>query len=150
MSGFAGFLRRRWPAVLLVVSLVVNGFLGGMMLTDALRPHHGISAARLARLELRRLHDGLPPAALDKVAAELQPLEPDIASRLQAMRTMRAEILRLAAEPTPDRAAIDGRLADLRTIASGMQAEVQKTTYDAVLALPPQDRARLADAQKAR
>jgi uncharacterized membrane protein len=66
------------------------------------------------------------------------------------MRTMRAEILRLAAEPTPDRAAIDGRLADLRTIASGMQAEVQKTTYDAVLALPPQDRARLADAQKAR
>ena len=62
------------------------------------------------------------------------------------MRAIRAEVMRLAAAPEPDRAALDERLAALRAAAAAMQETVQKATYDALLALPPADRARLAEA----
>ena len=61
------------------------------------------------------------------------------------MRDIRAEIMRLAAAPEPDRAAIDERLAALRAAASRCRKSVQKATYDALFALPAEDRAHLAE-----
>jgi hypothetical protein len=61
------------------------------------------------------------------------------------LREIREEINRLAAEPRPDRAAIDERLAALRAEAEAMQAEVQRATFDAILKLPPEARASLAE-----
>ena len=52
----------RWPAVALVASLVLNGFLIGMFVADSLKPHRrGFSGERFARFELRRFDDRLPP-----------------------------------------------------------------------------------------
>ncbi len=34
MSGVSAFLKRRWPAVILVASLLLNGFLIGMFAVD--------------------------------------------------------------------------------------------------------------------
>jgi uncharacterized membrane protein len=145
MSGLAAFLRRNWPAVL-VASLVLNGFLIGMLLVDWLKPHRGrFSGERLATVELRRFDDRLSQEAVDRLAAELKPLGPALEERIKAIREMRAEIMRLAAAPEPDRAALDERLAALRAATSAMQEEVQKATYDALFALPAADRARLAE-----
>lgn len=146
MSAATGSLRRRWPAFALIASLILNGFLVGMMVADSLKPHRGPSGERFARFELRRLSDRLPEAAVEQIAADLQRLGPDVTERVAGLRALRAEIMQLAATPEPDRAAIDERLASLRAEASSMQEEVQRATYDALLTLPPETRASLAEA----
>jgi uncharacterized membrane protein len=146
MSGLIAFLRRRWPAMALVASLVLNGFFIGMFVVDAVRhERHGFSGERLATFELRRFDDRLPPDAVEKIAGELKPLAPELEDRLKAIREIRAEIMRLSAAPEPDRAALAERLAALRAAASAMQEAVQKATYDALFQLPPSDRAHLAE-----
>lgn len=147
MTGFAATLRRRWPAIALAASLVLNGFLIGALVADWLTPGRGFSGPRFAGFELRRLDDRLPQEAVERIAAELQPLGETMRERVARLRELRTEIMRLAAEPEPDRAAIDERLAALRAEASSMQEEVQRTTYDALLRLPPEDRVRLAEAR---
>ena len=62
------------------------------------------------------------------------------------MRAIRAELMQLAAAPEPDRAAIDAKLVELRAETAAMQEAVQKATYDALLGLPAEDRAQLAEA----
>jgi hypothetical protein len=146
MNG-TSFLRRRGPAVALVASLVLNGFLVGLVATDALRPHRGgFNGDRFARFELRRLDDRLPKEAVDRIAGTLKPLGPEIDARLAKMKEIRAEVMRLAAAPEPDRAAIDARLAELRAENAAMQEAVQKATYDALIALPADQRAQLGAA----
>jgi uncharacterized membrane protein len=144
MTAMPAFLRGRWPAVALVASLVLNGFLIGMWGVDAFRTHHRHD--RWApNFELRRLADRLPSEAVDQIAAELKPLDAGMKAHFERMRGIREEINRLAAEPNPDRAAIDQRLTDLRAEAAALQEEMQKATYDALLKLPPQTRAPLAN-----
>lgn len=140
--------RRRWPAIALVASLVLNGFLIGLLVTEAFRPHRGghhRGTPRAVAFELRRLAERLPSDAVDQVAAELQPIRPQLETRLDRLRAIREDINRLAAEPAPDRARIDARLAELRAEGQAMQDEVQRATFDAILKLPPETRARLAE-----
>jgi hypothetical protein len=144
MSAFSIFLRRRWPAVALVASLALNGFFVGMFVADWLKPHgRGFSGERFARFELRRFDDRLPRDAVDRIAAELETLGPGLDERIAKLRAIRAEVMRLAAAPEPDRAELDAELALLRAESAAMQEVVQKATYDALLALPPEDRTRL-------
>jgi uncharacterized membrane protein len=141
----ASFLRRRWPAVALVASLVLNGFLGGMILADWLKPSRGFSGERVAGMELRRFDERLSEQTVEAIAAALRPLAPELDQRIERLRAIREEIMRLAAEPDPDRGAIDERLAALRSEAAAMQEEVQQATYDALLKLPAGERAPLAN-----
>ena len=143
-----GFIRQRWPALALVASLVLNGFLAGMIATDSLKPRRGFSPERAAGFELRRFDERLPQEAAEQVSSELKPLAEDLSRRIEALRAMREEIMRMAAAPAPDRAAIDDRLAALRTESAAMQEAVQRATYDAVLKLPPEQRTGLAEAPK--
>jgi uncharacterized membrane protein len=144
MTAMPAFLRGQWPAAALVASLVLNGFLIGMWGVDAFRTHHRHD--RWApNFVLRRLADRLPSEAVDQIAAELKPLDAGMKAHFERMRGIREEINRLAAEPNPDRAAIDQRLTDLRAEAAALQEEMQKATYDALLKLPPQTRAPLAN-----
>ena len=144
MSAFSAFMTRRWPIVL-AASLVLNGFLIGAAAVDWLKPHRGFSGERYTRFELRRFDDHLPREAADKVAAALKPLASQVDGRLQRVREIRGEIMRLSAETTPDRAAIDQKLAELRAESASMQEAIQTATYDALLALPPEDRLRLTE-----
>ena len=146
MTALLGLARQRWPAVALVASLLLNGFLIGMLLVDWLGPEKRFTAARAAAFELRRLSEWLPEDAIDSISAELRALEPSIEEHIARLRATRAEIRRLAAEPSPDRAAIDERLAALRAEGAAMQEEVQRATYDVLLTLPPETRAHLAKA----
>lgn len=144
MSGLLAFCRNRWPALALVASLVLNGFLIGLMTVDSVRPHRDPDRPRAVSFELRRLAERLPQQAVDEIAQELEPLGPKLRTRFDRFRAIREEIRQLAAEPQPDRAAIDERLLALRAEATAMQEEVQRATYDALLKLPAETRAGLA------
>lgn len=140
MGGLRGW---RWPALALIASLVLNGFLVGMLAADWLKPHHRFSGERFARFELRRFDDRLPPSAVDAIAAKLKPLAPALDERIAKMRSIREEIMALAAKPEPDRAAIEERLQALRAESGAAQESLQTATYDALLALPADVRAGL-------
>lgn len=144
MTALFGLSRQRWPALALVASLLLNGFLIGMLIVDQLRPHRDFTASRVVGFELRRLADLLPDDAVEQVSAELQPLAPEMEGHIERLRALRAEIRRMAAEPEPDRAAIGERLVALRAETAAMQEAVQRATYDAVLKLPPETRVGLA------
>jgi uncharacterized membrane protein len=146
MSAAPRSAKWRWPAVALVASLVLNGFLVGMLATNALAPKRGaFNGERFARFELRRIDDKLSKPAIDQIAAALKPLGPQLDARLAKLRSIRAEVMRLAAEPNPDRAAIDAKLTELRAETADMQEAVQRATYDALLGLPADQRQRLAE-----
>ena len=144
MTAFPAWARRSWPAAALILSLVLNGFLIGMLVADSFRSPHRAPGPRAMNFELRHLARLLPSQAVDQIAAELQPLAPAFQARIERLRALRDEINRMAALPEPDRAAIDARLEALRTEAQALQAEVQRATFDALLKLPPDSRAALA------
>ena len=138
-------LRRRWPAIALVASLVLNGFLAGMVAVDWLKPRRGFSGERAAGFELRRLDDRLSKDAVARIETELAPLASRLDERIQRLRALREEVMQLAAASEPDRAAIDEKLTALRAETAAMQEEVQRSTYDALLGLPPEMRVTLAE-----
>ena len=148
MTRFPAWARRNWPLVALTVSLVLNGFLIGMLVTDSFRTHRGPPGSRAANFELRHLARLLPRPAVEQITRELQPLTPDFQARVERLRALRDEVNRMAAERQPDRAAIDARLAALRAEAQALQGEVQRATFDALLKLPPETRAALAGGAK--
>ncbi|HWT29875.1 MAG TPA: periplasmic heavy metal sensor [Propylenella sp.] len=148
MMAFRAWARRHWPAAALVVSLLLNGFLLGILVMDSFRGRPGLPGPRAMNFELRHLAKLLPRDAVEEIGAELQPLAPQFEERVVRLRSLRDEINRMAAEPAPDRAAIDARLEALRAEAQALQAEVQKATFDALLRLPPETRAELAEAPK--
>lgn len=143
MNPLFGSLRSRWPAIALAASLVLNAFLIGLAV-ESFRVHHGLHADRMIGFELRRLADRLPRDAAAQVAAELKPLGARLEPDFVRLRAMRDEVNRLAANPTPDRAAIDSQLAAIRAEASDLQAKVQQAIMDALLRLTPEQRSGLA------
>lgn len=134
-------LRRRAVGVLLFVSLALNAFLIGLAVTDWQRDR--ARSPRILRIELRWLERGLTSEGVKRIEAALAKLQPDVEARLSRLRTMRGEVNTLAGAASPDRAAIDAKIAQIKAESVAIQAEVEKTTYDALMALPPEMRAGL-------
>ena len=149
MPQFNAFTGARWRTAALVVSLLLNAFLIGAVATDSFRSHHrpGNDSSRAVGFQVRQFAGNLPKEGLERIRAQLEANAPEVADQLAELRSMRAEINVLAAQPQPDRAAIDARLTALRAALADVQAEVQKSTFDALLQLPPDMRAHLADPQ---
>ena len=69
---------------------------------------------------------------------------PDAQRHIERLHALRADLgLLLAAEP-PDRAAIDAKLAAIRSELDTMLAGAQGATVDSLLTLPPETRKTLA------
>ena len=144
--------RRYWLAGALILSLAVNAFVLAAVATDFLRVKHGSgkAEARAMRFELRWLEGRLAPDAMGQVEAAVMAAQPRAVAHFDRLRQLRSELAALAAVPTPDRAAIDGKLADVRAEIDAMQKEVQAVTMDALLALPAEARTPLAQAETPR
>jgi uncharacterized membrane protein len=145
MNRLQGLSGRRWPVLALIASLLLNAFLIGLLATDTFRHKRRGDGPRVVAWELRRLAGRLPPEALDRISADLAPVAEGFDERFRTLRARREAISRLAAEPNPDRQAIDAQLAEVRAEGERLQADVQRATYDALLRLAPEVRARLAD-----
>jgi hypothetical protein len=134
-------LRRRILLALLVLSLAVNAFFIGVALTDLWRTRPaGGGASRLLRIELRWMERGLTPEGVERVETAVKAIQPEVETRLAKIRALRGEVKALAAAPAPDRAAIDAKIAEVRTESAAIARAVEKATYDALLALPPEMR----------
>ncbi|SHE65037.1 Heavy-metal resistance [Kaistia soli DSM 19436] len=137
--------RRRisWLWMALVCSLAINAFVLGAFVTERLGFRHTDSGPRAVKMELRWLKDRLSPDSVTAIESSLDTLKPDVVARLQRLKTLRTELAVLAAAPEPDRAAIDEHLREIRIEVGAMQEQIQSRTFDAVLALPPDQRAAL-------
>jgi uncharacterized membrane protein len=142
MSEVSAPRRRRWLIAGLVLSLVLNAFFIGVTATDLLRPHR---ASGPLRFELRWLEDKLPADGFAKVEAAVGAIRPAVVAHVERLKQMRQSLGVLAAAPQPDRAAIDARLAEIRAELNQMNSEGQVAAMDALLALPPDMRAKLAN-----
>lgn len=135
--------RNRWLTAGLLASLALNAFLVGAVATDFLslqtERHKPVS------FELRWLEGRLPPEELAKVAAAVDAARPNAEAYIQRLRALRGELGVLAAAPEPDRMAIDAKLAEIRAELNAMVAGSQATAIDALIALPPETRAGLAE-----
>jgi uncharacterized membrane protein len=140
-------LRGRWLAGALVVSLALNAFFAAAIATDILRVKWGSRdrEGRALRFELRWFDERLDREALGQVEAAVAAARPNVIAHTDRLRQLRNELAALAAVADPDRAAIDAQLAAIRAEVDAMQAEVQDATIDALLALPAETRARLAE-----
>ncbi len=138
--------RRRTLVIALVASVVVNAFFLGAAATDLIRPnfHHHHGEPHIVQFQLRWLAGRLPEKGIDRVAAALHDVRGQAKAHLDKLRDLRQQLGELAAQPNPDRAAIDQHLADIRGQLDQMLAEVQKASMDALLALPADMRAGLA------
>jgi uncharacterized membrane protein len=141
---------RRWLAIVLIASLAVNAFLLGAFATDFLRIfgwRHGPPPPGQppVSFELRWLEGRLPPAAFARMQEAVAEGRPDTLRHFDRLKELRLELGRLVAEPEPDRAAIDAQLAEIRAELGRMQAGVQGRVMDALVALPPETRAKLAE-----
>lgn len=136
--------RRSWLAAGLVASLAVNAFLIGAVATDLLRPEP--VKIRPVHFELRWLQGRLPQSDFNMVAAAIAAARPGAEQHAEKLRALRADLARLAAEPVPDRAAIDLKLVEIRSELSRMVTDVQDTAISALLTLPAETRAGLARA----
>ena len=137
---------RRWMTIVLLASLAANAFFLGALVTEFLRFRHRPDDAgpRAVRMELRWLRSRLTSDAVRSIETALDPLKPDIVARIERLKKLRSELGALVAAPQPDRAAIDAHLRDIRIEVGAMQEQIQSKTFDAVLALPPAERAPLA------
>jgi hypothetical protein len=145
MLRFAMLRRRRWLGAALIASLAINAFFVGAAATDVLRTkdssRHGSS---VLRFELHWLEGRLSTDAMAKVQAAVAATPPDARSRFARLRELRTGLGVLAAAPEPDRAAIDAKLADMRSEWAGLLADTQAVTMGTVLTLSPEERAGLA------
>lgn len=141
--------RQRWLIGVLIASLAVNAFIVGATATDFIHVRwpfgHTKGKPPQLRFELAWLRGRLPPDALTKIEAAVMTAEPATVAHIQTLRGLRRELAALIAAPQPDRAAIDAKLVDIRAELSLMQAEVQRASTDALVALPPDVRVKLTE-----
>ena len=135
-----GLRRKRvlWGA--LALSLVINGFFIGIAAfgwMDA--PKRGGPL----RMEIDSVGKRLPDDYRSQLREDMRELLPELRPHWRRLRELRREIAGLAAQPTPDRAAIDGRLAEVRSITTQTQALVQSRIFDLALTFPADVRAEL-------
>ena len=100
------------------------------------------------RFELRWLQGRLPAEGLRKVEEAITAVKPDTTVHFDRLRTLRQELAALVAVPEPDRAAIDAKLVEIRAELTAMQTTVQRASTDALLGLPPEMRAKLAERER--
>jgi uncharacterized membrane protein len=139
-------------AGILIVSLALNAFLLGAVATDFLRVKHwsGHREAPALRYELRWLEGRLSPEAMRQIEQAAAAAQPSVLEHIDRLRALRSELGVLAAVPAPDRAAIDAKLAEIRAEVASMQTGIQAVTIDALLALPAEARAPLAQPEAGR
>ena len=86
----------------------------------------------------------MPEEGLERVRAALEANRATSMAHFDRLNALRDDLGKLVAVPEPDRAAVDAKLAEIRSELSAMQAENQRVSTEALLALPPEMRAGLA------
>jgi uncharacterized membrane protein len=138
-----GFSHKRFLWGALALSLVVNGFFIGVA---GFGWFDGPRRGGPVRMEIDTVGNQLPDDYRQRLREDVRQLVPELKPQWRRLRELRREIGGLAALPVPDRAGIDARLAEIRSITTQTQALVQRRIFDLTLTFPPEVRADLAKA----
>jgi len=151
-TGTGGSARRpRWLGFVLIASLAVNLFLGGIVVggwvagggppLPAWQPGAGLRA-------FPRLIETLPPEARAEAADILAEHRGEIRRSLVALHRARRDVFQLLAQETVDRPALEQAFATLRARMTAAQAAVQDALIEVSVSLPPEQRRALAEAAR--
>jgi uncharacterized membrane protein len=144
---------RPWMLILLVVSLGLNLFLGGLMAGRWFSgPPYRAAAAMTERGPagepnriLQRMADSLPPEDRPVFETIIAKHREGVLRAAGEARDAR-EIVRAVLRKEPfDRAALDRAFEDVRKSNAALQLAIQSTIGEAAAQLPPEARQRLAD-----
>jgi hypothetical protein len=150
MSRTKPFLpRRRMIGLALFASLAINAFFIGAAATDVFSAR-GADAPQapggsLFRLDLRWLDGRLPDDAMAKVTNDVARGVSGADRRFERLHELRTGLGVLVAAPTPDKAMIEAKLAEIRAELDRLLSETQAATVASVLALPAETRASLGE-----
>ncbi len=142
---------RRLLAIALFVSVVLNLFVGGLVVGHLL--HGGLWPWRspyakefgpFAGRALQRLVHSLDEADRKTVIDTMRAHGEELARLGKAMHDQREAIEQLIRQPAFDRKAVEAALAEMRKRGDEMQMAMGAALLDAIEKLPPQARQRLA------
>ena len=137
--------RQRILNVTLVVSLLANAFFIGYAATRLLDNPADRSRGGILHAVGARMTKNLDDDARQQVSVALDELKPAYSEILDKRRDNYRQLRSLLAEPQVDREAVDGVIANLRNQSSELVFEVHDRAIDAIVALPAEKRAELAD-----
>jgi len=142
---------RRWVAVGLFVSLVVNLFLVGLILGRILHPEFLFGGGAYVRefgpvagRAIQHLVGPLDQADRQTVMDEMKGHADDFTGLNLALRQQREILIRLLRADNFDRKAVDDAFAELRRRNEALQAAMETAIADAVQKLPASARKHLA------
>jgi len=140
--------RKRWLAILLTASLVLNVFLGAFFLGRIVFDHdhrRDNDGRRFTmRLELKAITKALPDDARGALYDHLRERAESMRPVFGDIRATRREIMELLAADTLDRDALAERLDHLRTELAKVHAALQEIVFNAAQDMTPEQRKRMA------
>lgn len=130
--------------VLLFLSLAANAFFVGYGISQY--DFSGSEKKRGGMLHAigMRLSKNIEDPYKQQVLDGFEQISPDYKALIRERRENYGKLRALLAEPTVDGKAVDDVLADLRRQSENLQVLIQDQTVKVILALPPEQRARLA------
>jgi uncharacterized membrane protein len=144
--------RPGWLGFVLVASLALNLFLGGIVVGGWVagggplpaRWEPGAGGLRA----FPRLVQALPPEQRAEAAAVLAEHRGEIRRRFIALHRARRDVFEAMTRETVDRAALEQAFAGLRERMTAAQAAVQEALIEVSISLPPEQRRALAEAAR--
>jgi uncharacterized membrane protein len=146
----AGIKSQRWIAVGLFVSLVVNLFLGGLIVGQLLRP--GFWEPRKAYTEelgmqaghaVERLIRSLDPTDRRVFVESMKTHREDLIRLGDQVRQQRRAVLQLLRADNLDRQAVDNAFAEMQQRMRAFEAALKSAIVEASAKLPPDARKQL-------
>lgn len=130
--------RRLW--ILLILSISANLFLGGLfagkLIFDRKPPSHG---PRL-RFDMRQGMQALRPAERDKARQLWRLRQPELRTRLRAVREARRNLRRVLEEKGSSQEQIEQAFMEVRKRGDDVQTSFQTILRDIATSLPPDQR----------
>ena len=133
-----GWLRSdRGRAALLVVSLAVNLFLGGILVG---RVTGQAVLESQTRRSIQAMLAPLPEAKRELVRKEIGATMPSVRERFAALQRARASLAEEMVKPSPDSAALERGFADVQTHTTAIGTELQQAMVRALPLLTQEER----------
>ena len=133
----------RGLATLLVVSLAVNLFLGGVL---AGRFTSKVVQESQTRRSIQAMLAPLPDAQRELVRREIGKAMPAVRERFAALQRSRTALSEEMTKPSPDNAALERAFADVQVQSAAIGAELQKAIVRALPSLTQDERRAMVQA----
>lgn len=132
---------RKWLISGLVLSLGLNLFLGGFLVTHMMRPN---PFSIFPKIPLRELIHDLPADSRDKAKAILHERHPVLHQKFEAMKAAQGQLQQSIKADQVSREGLDQAFDNLRRARADLEQTLQATFIDIIMMLPPDERKDLA------